>query len=169
MDRFIEHYAKARQTASSGYYEDGSERDRGVRNQKIQYLGVAGEIIARNILKTNGKKYEASQLVSNVADLKPDLYIEYSQSKVDVKCFDDNEFKINYKKIERPKYEVDWFGSLNWKKNHTLPIIFLFLTTMFAVTLKLLRGLRNITVIALIILIFLLLKIYMALKRLNRS
>ena len=109
MDRFIEHYAKARQTASSGYYEDGSERDRGVRNQKIQYLGVAGEIIARNILKTNGKKYEASQLVSNVADLKPDLYIEYSQSKVDVKCFDDNEFKINYKKIERPKYEVDWF------------------------------------------------------------
>ena len=77
--------------------------------------------------------------------------------------------KLIIKKLSDQSMKLIGFGSLNWKKNHTLPIIFLFLTTMFAVTLKLLRGLRNITVIALIILIFSLLKIYMALKRLNRS
>ena len=79
------------------------------------------------------------------------------------------DLKSIIKKLSDQSMKLIGFGSLNWKKNHTLPIIFLFLTTMYAVTLKLLRGLRNITVIALIILIFLLLKIYMALKRLNRS
>ena len=77
--------------------------------------------------------------------------------------------KLIIKKLSDQSTKLIGFGSLNWKKNHILPIIFLFLTTMSAVTLKLLRGLRNIIVIALIILIFLLLKIYTVLKRLNRS
>ena len=116
MDRYIKHYTKARQTASSGYYEDGSERDRGVRNERIQYLGVAGEIIARNLLKQNRKVFEASKLVSKVADLRPDLYVKYSESKIDVKCFDDDEFKINWKKIDRPLYEIDYFWIVKLEK-----------------------------------------------------
>ena len=116
MDRYIEKFAKARETASSGYYQDGSERDRGVGNERIQRLGVAGEIIARNLLKSNNKKFAASELVSKTADLRPDLFVEYSQTYVDVKCFDNEEFKINYKKIEYPRYEVEYFWIVKLEK-----------------------------------------------------